>query len=200
MMVGWAMRTFRRRSRVTMMTIWKSLIHPKLDYCSQVWSPSDQASIALLEGVQRNFSSMVAGMEGKDYIDRLDSLNMYSQERRRERYQVIFIWKISQGLVQGYNLEFSNSDRRGRMVVPHPIHRQVHSSVRRAREASLGVKGARIFNLLPAWIRTIDNVSVDSFKCELDKFLSGVPDQPTCAGRQRAAITNSLLDQLQLIF
>ena len=106
MMVGWAMRTFRKRSRATMMTIWKSLVQPKLDYCSQLWSPSDQASIALLEGVQRSFTSKIAGMEGKDYMDRLASLSLYSQERRRERYQVIFIWKIGQGLVHGYNLEF----------------------------------------------------------------------------------------------
>ena len=199
-MVGWAMRTFKRRSRATMMTIWKSLIQPKLDYCSQLWSPSDQASIASLEKVQRNFTSMIVGMEGKDYIDRLVSLKMYSQERRRERYQVIFIWKIAQGLVQGYNLEFSDSERRGRMVVPHPVHRQACSAVRQAREATLGVKGAKIFNLLPVWLRTINGVSVDIFKSELDKFLCGVPDQPTCAGRQRAATTNSLLDQLQLIF
>ena len=106
------MRTFRKRSRATMMTIWKSLVQPKLDYCSQLWSPSDQASIALLEGVQRSFTSKIAGMEGKDYMDRLASLSLYSQERRRERYQVIFIWKIGQGLVHGYNLEFTHSDRR----------------------------------------------------------------------------------------
>ena len=83
-----------------MITIWKTLIQSKLDYCSQLWSPSDQASITSLEAVQRNFTSKIAGMEGKDYIDRLVSLKMYSQERRHERYQVIFIWKISQGLVQ----------------------------------------------------------------------------------------------------
>ena len=126
--------------------------------------------------------------------------NMYSQERRRERYQVIFIWKMSQGLIQGYNLEFKSNDRRGRMVIPHPIPRKASPAVRRARESSLGVKGARIFNLLPVWIRTLNGVSVDKFKNELDKFLAGVPDQPTCPGRQRAAATNSLLDQLQLIF
>ena len=199
-MVGWAMRTFRRRSRATMMTIWKSLIQPKLDYCSQLWSPSDQASIAMLEGIQRNFSSRIVGMEGQDYMDRLVSLRMYSQERRRERYQVIFIWKIAQGLVQGYNLNFTSSDRRGRMVVPHPVLRTAHTSVKNVREATLGVKWAHIFNLLPVWIRTMNGVSVDSFKHELDKFLSGVPDQPTCPGRQRAAATNSLLDQLQLMF
>ena len=43
-------------------------------------------------------------------------------------------------------------------------------------------------------------ISVDKFKSDLDKFLAGVPDQPTCPGRQRAAATNSLIDQLQLIF
>ena len=86
------------------MTIWKSLVQPKLDYCSQLWSPS----IALLEGVQRGFTRKIAGMEGKDYIHRLASLGMYSQERRRERYQVIFIWKICQGLVHGSNLEFTS--------------------------------------------------------------------------------------------
>ena len=143
------MRTFRRRSKCTMMTIWKALVQPKLDYCSQLWSPSDQASIAMLEGVQRSFTSMIAGMEGRDYMDRLASLGMYSQERRRDRYQVIFIWKISQGLVQGYNMEFKNSARRGRMAVPNPVPRQSCSAVRRARESSLGVKGVRIFNLLP---------------------------------------------------
>ena len=86
------------------------------------------------------------------------------------------------------------------MVIPHPVQRLANSAVRNAREASLGVKGAKMFNLLPVWIRTLNGVSVDKFKSELDKFLSIVPDQPTCPGRQRAAVTNSLLDQLQHIF
>ena len=75
-MVGWAMRTFKRRSRTAMMTIWKCLVQPRLDYCSQLWSPSDQASIAMLEGVQRDFTRMIADMEGKDYIERLGSLKI----------------------------------------------------------------------------------------------------------------------------
>ena len=199
-MVGWAMRTFRERSRNTMMTIWKCLIQPKLDYCSQLWSPSEQASIALLESVQRNFTSKIAGMQDKDYMDRLASLKMYTQERRRERYQIIFIWKISQGLVQGYHMVFTSSDRRGRMAVPHAVLRHTPAAVRRAREASLGVKGVKIFNLLPVWLRNLSGVTVDQFKGELDKFLSLVPDEPTLPGRARAATTNSLLDQLQLLF
>jgi hypothetical protein len=53
-LIGWALRTFRRRSRLVMMTIWKSLVQTKLDYCSQLWSPSDQASISKLEGVAKH--------------------------------------------------------------------------------------------------------------------------------------------------
>ena len=44
-LVGWAMRSFRRRSRTVMMTIWRSVIQSKMDYCSQLWSPNDQGSI-----------------------------------------------------------------------------------------------------------------------------------------------------------
>ena len=100
-LVGWALRTFRRRS-----TIWKSLVQSKLDYNSQLWSPADQTSISELESVARHFTSKIDGMAGLDYWERLDSLSLYSQERRRERYHIIFLWKVAQGLVQGYNSTF----------------------------------------------------------------------------------------------
>ena len=57
------------------------------------------------------------------------------------------------------------------MAVPIPLPRESCSAVRRARESSLGVKGVRIFNLLPLWIRKLNGVSVDKFKHELDRFL-----------------------------
>ena len=70
--------------------------------------------------------------------------------------------------------------------------------VRKARESSVGVKGARIFNLLPAEIRNIDADNVDKFKKILDDFLCQVPDQPTITGPGRAAETNSLLHQIPM--
>ena len=48
-LVGWGLRTFRRRGFGLMKTLWKSLIQPKLDYCSQLWSPEDQDSINSIE-------------------------------------------------------------------------------------------------------------------------------------------------------
>ena len=119
--------------------------------------------------------SKVAGTDRLNHWERLKLLHLYSQERHRERYMIIFLWKIAEGRVEGYNLEFTDCDngRRGRMVVPKPYAKTAPAAVRRARESSLGIKGSRLFNL----------------------FLCEVPDQPTQSGMTRAAETNSLIDQ-----
>ena len=129
-----------------------------------------------------------------EYWERLKKLQVYSQERRRERYMVIFLWNISQGLVKGYDASFSSSERRGRTVV-----RTSPAAVRRARESSLGVKGEKLFNLLPAALRNLNSKHVDTFKTTLDAFLKDVPDHPTVSCQAMAAETNSLLDQIPML-
>ena len=199
-LTGWGLRTFRRRSMNVMKTIWKSLVQPKMDYCSQLWSPGDQESINKLESVQRHFTSKVIGLEGLDYWERLEKMKMNSQERRRERYMVIFLWKLSQGLAKGYSVNFSSiHERRGRTIEPCKVARSSPAAVRNARESSLGVKGAKVFNLLPLSLRNLNSNHVDTFKSNLDAFLNDVPDQPTVSGRVRAAETNSLLHQIPMM-
>ena len=198
-LVGWALRTFRRRSRLVMLTIWKSLVQSKLDYTSQLWSPADQSSIGELESVARHFTAQISGMEGLDYWQRLSALSLYSQERRRERYQIIFLWKVAQGLVRGYSATFTKNDRRGRLMVVAPYCSKAPAAVRKARESSLQVRGARLFNCLPRDIRDMFTGTPEMFKARLDDWLSRIPDQPSIPGRQRAAATNSLLDQVQYI-
>ena len=187
-----------------MLTIWKSIIQPKIDYCSQLWSPNDQASINQIENVQRHFISRIAGIDHLNYWEKLKKLHLYSQERRRERYQLIFLWKISQGLVQGYSIEFYNDERRGRLIRPKYVNWHAPATVRKAREATMAVKGANIFNLLPIEIRNsnanpLSRDKVSDFKAKLDKYLSIIPDQPTTPGFGRAAPTNSLLHQIPLL-
>ena len=129
-MAGWALRTFRRCGRQLMLTILRSLVQPRLDYCSQLWSPRDQHSINLLESVQRNFISKISdrALNGMSYWEKLSELRVYSQERRRERYQICFLWKLSQGLVEGYSVKWQLSERRGRYVIPNPIPRNAPST------------------------------------------------------------------------
>ena len=76
-----------------MMVILKSLVQPHLDYCSQLWSPSSQGQINKLEGVQKSLVNRIWDkvLGNMNYWEKLKYLRLYSQERRRERYQMIFI-------------------------------------------------------------------------------------------------------------
>ena len=181
----------------------KSLVQPKLDYCSQLWSPADQLSINKIESVQRHLVGRIKDnkLDGLNYWEKLVELKLYSQERRRERYQLIFIWKISQGMVLGYDLSFtSGSGRRGRDVIPKPVVRAAPTVVKNARERTLGVRGAQLFNLLPEKLRSMNSDHIDVFKNHLDVFLASIPDQPTTTGLGRSAESNSLLHQLPMFY
>ena len=182
-----------------MVTLLKSLVQPKLDYCLQLWSPSDQSSINKLESVQHSLIDRIrdSRLAGLDYWGKLQELRQCSQERRRERYHVIFLWKISQGMGSGYDVHFTSlRNRRGRIIVPNPIVNSAPAMVR----AVSGVRGAQLFNLLPDNLRSMNSEHVDTFRNHLDVFLSSLPDQPTVTGLGRAASTNSLLHQLPLFY
>ena len=102
-------------------------------------------------------------------------------------------------LVSGYKLDFINEGtRRGRECVVAEIVRNSPVPVRRARENSLAVKGARMFNLLPNELRNITSKNVNTFKHKLDLFLKKILDEPTSTEEGRAADTNCLLHQLPL--
>ena len=107
--------------------------------------------------------------------------------------------KHSQGLVEGYKLNWQWSDRRGRIAIPNKIVQNAPARVRQAREKSLGVHGACLFNLLPEKLRNENSRDFLLFKNHLDIFLAMVPDQPTTPGVVRAAGSNSLLDQVPLV-
>ena len=79
-----------------MLTLLKSLVQPRLDYYSQLCSPADQSSINKLEAVQHQLVDRIQDrkLSSLNYWDKLKELHLYSQERRRERYMVIFLWKI----------------------------------------------------------------------------------------------------------
>ena len=148
-----------------MLTVLRSLIQPHLDYCSQLWYPRDQTSINCLEKVQKQFIDQIrsANLEGASYWEKLSTLRVYSQERRRERYMICFLWKISQGLIDGYRVDWQYSDRRGRVVVPKSVPRNAPLIVRKARERSLAVHGAQLFNVLPKGLRNEDCGDFDLF-------------------------------------
>ena len=200
-LMGWIFRTFITRESAPMMTIFKSLVLPRIDYCSQLYF-SNKHLEAELEGLQRSYTARMSDMKDLDYWSRLISLRLYSIQRRNERYSIIYTWKILEGLAPNLSVNTIKSvynERRGRLCVIPNLPRSICSSkLRTIREKSFGVSGPQLFNLLPKKVRNISDVSVDTFKHNVDMFLRSIPDQPSVPGyvAQRAAATNSLRDMV----
>ena len=85
------------------------------------------------------------------------------------------------------------------MAIPNTIPSSTPSMVKKSRELSLGVRGAQLFNLLPKSLRNENSEDFMLFKNNLDIFQSTLPDQPTTSGLSRAAMSNSLLEQIPLV-
>ena len=55
--------------------------------------------INMVQKVQRSFTRFISGMAGLSYTERLTVLKLYSLQHRRERYIIIYVGKILEGLV-----------------------------------------------------------------------------------------------------
>ena len=68
----------------------------------------------LLEKVQRRFTKMIKGMKGKSYEERLQRMNLWSLEGRRNRQDLIEVFKICKGLSRIRSEELFHFDNRGK--------------------------------------------------------------------------------------
>ena len=198
-LTGWILRTFVTRERGAMVTLLKSLIIPRMEYCCSLWSPSNQHNISLLEDIQRSFTKRILGCSNLTYWDRLKSLNLLSLERRRERYTIIYLWKCLHGYSDDPGLVITSIDRAEgiRLALPK-LPRTSAGWANKLKENSVLYRGVKIFNCLPSRQRKLgpcqnqQHYTPDSFKAKLDKYLSNIPDEPTIPEQQRRAATNSV--------
>ena len=176
---AWVLSVFQCRNVDTMMTLYKSMVRPLLEYCCPLWNPSKAADIQCLESVQRNFTSKIAGFQSLNYWERLSQLKLMSLQRRRERFCIIYMWKILNcNAPNDISVNWSHSPRLGfKAVVPRMSRNRKISSI---LEASFCVNGAQLWNTLP---KAINSEAVfHSFKRQLDDYLLSFPDEPAFGG------------------
>ena len=178
-LTGWILRTFSSRDKLTMLTLFKALVMSRLDYGCQLWSPYLIKHINMVEKVQRSFTRFISGMAGLSYTERLAVLKLYSLQRRRERYIVIYVWNILEGLVPNLYPPICSktSDRRGRTC------RSSHINVGRLGTLEYNsFSPVCLTNCLYLYVIPLHVCSIHSFKKQLDSYLSTVPDSPCLPG------------------
>lgn len=206
-LASWILRTFISREKAVMLTLWKSLVLCRLEYNCPLWNSAKIGEIKALEAVQRTFTSKIAGMDALNYWDRLVALNLYSLQRRRERYDAIYVWKIienkvpniSGGTNRQISIVSSADSRKGRSCHMYCPLKSASCKVKSIVYNSFPVRAVKTFNILPREIRNLTNCDVDRFKAVLDKFLASIPDEPPISGYHAVAETNSLLHQIPLV-
>ena len=136
-----------------MLTLCKSLVMSSLDYASQLCSPYLLKHVYPIHKVQRAFTKYMTGMRCLSYSKRLEILKLYSLQRSRERYSIIYVWKIVDGLVPNLSDPITWKN-----VVYHSgrLGTLTYNSFR--------WQSIRMFNRLPKAIRMLSFCSVVGFK------------------------------------
>ena len=83
----------------TLIVLYKALVRPILEYCSEVWSPYLIKDIKTLKRVQRRFTRFLPCLRDLSYEDRLCHLGIESLYARRLRFDLLMVYKILHGIV-----------------------------------------------------------------------------------------------------
>ena len=177
---GWIFSVFKCRTREILLTLYKSLVRPLLEYCCLVWNPTKVSEIQMVENVQRAFTRKIFGMCELNYWERLKSLKLMSLQRRRQRYELIHVWKIYNNLVPNcVGMEFCT----GRLGVQAKTQKYPYwADSRRANQLhnSFSFRAPQLWNKLPREVTLSQTLA--SFKANLGDFMEGFQDRPPSRG------------------
>ena len=91
--------TFTYLTKDVFLQLYKVYVRPVLEYGQEIWSPHLQKDIDILEKVQQRATKLIPELEELPYEDRLSQLKLYSLKARRQRGDMITMYKIHHGLI-----------------------------------------------------------------------------------------------------
>jgi len=179
---SWVLSVFSDRSTETMLTLYKSMIRSRLEYCCPLWNPPLIKDIQQIESVQRTFTSKIQSCRHLDYHERLKYLGLFSLQRRRERYIIIHMWKVLNGLSPNdLNITFGDNSRLGIKAKIPALPKHCKDSAKTIYDVSFAVSGPRLWNAIPENVKS--NKTMEGFKNALNMFLrKRVQDLPPTVG------------------
>jgi len=97
-MLGLLKWTVKYRNPDTMVRLYKSIIRPYLESSSPAWSPHYRKDKLLLERVQHRFTLLFDDLKLLEYQERLVKLKLWTLEERRNRADLIELFKMVKGI------------------------------------------------------------------------------------------------------
>ena len=174
--LGQMARAVTLRDRVTWPRLYKTYVRPHLEYAVQSWKPWTQADKEVLEKVQERALRYMSGCEGSSYEKRLVAAKLTTLEARRERGDMIQVWKylhhqqdVDPALL--FTLKKDVALRTTRLSADELAlaDRDCDASLD-VRRQSFTVRVVRPWNSLPLKVRQCG--TIDSFKNAYDAHLA----------------------------
>jgi len=98
--LGLIKRTFTHLTKESFLTLYKTYVRPHLEYCVPIWSPYLAKNIDKLERIQQSATKLVPGLARLPYETRLQHLDLYSLYCRRQRGDMIEVFKLMNHLTR----------------------------------------------------------------------------------------------------
>ena len=164
---GWVMRNILSRDAYVIVKVYKTLIRPHVEYCTQAWAPVARHGnwnfILKLEGIQRKITRIINGLGDLSYKQRLETLGLTTLLERRMRGDLIETFKILNDK-NNYGKDFFNVSSRTGNLLSRPI-----SQTKTTKQLDFfSNRVIKYWNKLPNDVKS--STSVNSFKNKLDKF------------------------------
>lgn len=167
--LGMIGRTFSYRSRDVMLRLYKSLVRPHLEFCISAWTPYYSKDKHLLERVQHRFTRMIPGLRHLSYAKRLEFLNLWSLEERRNRADLLEVFRMYTG--------WSTTSFSSMFTLSNTTVTRGHTAKIMKNRCRLDLRrhffSERVtdrWNRLPQQV--IDSTTINAFKSGLDRIRS----------------------------
>ena len=177
-LMGLIRRTFSYLDGETFKKLYTSFVRPHLEYANPVWSPHLRKHIKMLENVQERATKLVDGMKHLDYTERLKKLDLPTLQYRRERGDMIQVWK-----------HFNTYDRATLSSNFRPIPRETrkHSyqlTRNRPKDGKLGIQSNSFyFRVATVWNdldpKVVESENINTFKARIDAAWADKPNKFT---------------------
>ena len=173
--LGQMARSLTYRTSETWLPLFVMYVRHHLEYCVQAWAPWTAADEALIESVQKRAVRMTSGLSGATYEEKLREVGMMSLAERRQRGDMIEVWKLMNGhekvdVTQILSLAGQHCERSTRSVANLGLVQTA---------ASLDLRKNFFSNrVVTPWNR-LDPVikhaqTLDAFKASYDKIVLGI--------------------------
>jgi hypothetical protein len=166
-MLGMIKRTIMSKKKKVILSLYKALVRPHLEYCIQAWRPHLAKDIELLEKVQRRATRMIEECRGKEYNERLKMLRLTTLETRRERADMLEVFKILKGFeaINGdifFKVQHSKTRGHSMKLYKERVNKNV-------LKFSFGNRIIDKWNKLPEEVINVN--CINTFKNRLDTYL-----------------------------